>query len=55
MLDMAPNMGGNDAIDQAKSMHSVELVLDMCHQVLKKNGSFVVKVLMGKVLSLLVG
>ena len=35
MSDMAPNMSGNDAIDQAKSMYLVELYLDMCHQVLK--------------------
>jgi 23S rRNA (uridine2552-2'-O)-methyltransferase len=48
MSDMAPNMSGNDAIDQAKSMYLVELALDMCHQVLKKNGSFVVKVFMGE-------
>ena len=48
MSDMAPNMSGNDAIDQAKSMYLVELSLDMCHQVLKKNGSFVVKVFMGE-------
>ena len=48
MSDMAPNMSGNDAIDQAKSMYLVELALDMCHQVLKINGSFVVKVFMGE-------
>ncbi len=48
MSDMAPNMSGNDAVDQAKSMYLVELALDMCHQVLKKNGSFVVKVFMGE-------
>jgi 23S rRNA (uridine2552-2'-O)-methyltransferase len=48
MSDMAPNMSGNDAIDQAKSMYLGELALDMCHQVLKKNGSFVIKVFMGE-------
>ena len=48
MSDMAPNMSGNDAIDQAKSMYLSELALDMCHQVLKKNGSFVIKVFMGE-------
>ncbi|WP_158968411.1 23S rRNA (uridine(2552)-2'-O)-methyltransferase RlmE [Paraglaciecola sp. L3A3] len=48
MSDMAPNFSGNDAVDQAKSMYLVELALDMCHQVLKKNGSFVVKVFMGE-------
>jgi 23S rRNA (uridine2552-2'-O)-methyltransferase len=34
MSDMAPNMSGNDAIDQAKSMYLGELALDMCHIVL---------------------
>lgn len=48
MSDMAPNMSGNDAADQAKSMYLVELALDMCHQVLKPNGSFIVKVFMGE-------
>lgn len=47
MSDMAPNMSGNGAIDQAKSMYLVELALDMCHQVLKENGSLVIKVFMG--------
>ena len=48
MSDMAPNLSGNDAIDQAGSMYLVELALDMCHQVLKKNGKFVVKVFQGE-------
>ena len=48
LSDMAPNMAGNDSIDQAKSIYLVELALDMCHQVLKLNGSFIVKVFMGE-------
>jgi 23S rRNA (uridine2552-2'-O)-methyltransferase len=48
LSDMAPNMAGNDSIDQAKSIYLVELALDMCHQVLKSNGSFIVKVFMGE-------
>lgn len=48
LSDMAPNMTGNDAIDQAKSMYLVELALDMCKKVLKENGSFIVKVFMGE-------
>ena len=47
MSDMAPNMSGNDAVDQNRSIYLVELALDMCHQVLKQNGSFVVKVFQG--------
>ncbi len=48
MSDMAPNMSGNGSVDQARSMYLVELALDMCHQVLKKNGSFVVKAFQGE-------
>jgi len=47
LSDMAPNMSGNDTTDQARSIYLVELALDMCHKVLKKNGSFVVKVFQG--------
>ncbi|MDX3772940.1 23S rRNA (uridine(2552)-2'-O)-methyltransferase RlmE [Chromatiaceae bacterium AAb-1] len=48
LSDMAPNMSGNDTIDQARSVYLVELALDMCHKVLKQNGSFVVKVFQGE-------
>lgn len=48
MSDMAPNLSGNDTVDQAQSMYLVELALDMCHQVLKANGKFVVKVFQGE-------
>jgi 23S rRNA (uridine2552-2'-O)-methyltransferase len=48
LSDMAPNMTGNDAIDQAKSIYLLELALDMCKKVLKENGSFIVKVFMGE-------
>ncbi len=48
LSDMAQNMSGNEATDQPRNMYLVELALDMCHQVLKKNGSFVVKVFQGE-------
>ena len=48
LSDMAPNMSGNNSVDQAGSMYLVELALDMCHQVLKKNGAFIVKVFQGE-------
>lgn len=48
LSDMAPNMSGNAGADQPRSMYLVELALDMCHQVLKKNGSFAVKVFQGE-------
>lgn len=47
LSDMAPNMSGNQTTDQARAMYLIELALDMCHQVLKQNGSFVVKVFHG--------
>lgn len=47
MSDMAANMTGNESADSARSMYLVELALEMCHLVLKKNGAFVVKVFQG--------
>ena len=47
LSDMAPNMSGDDVVDQARSMYLVELALDMCKQVLGKDGRFVVKVFQG--------
>lgn len=47
LSDMAPNMSGNAAMDQPKSMYLVELALDMCRSVLVTEGSFIVKVFMG--------
>ena len=48
MSDMAANFTGNESADSARSMYLVELAFDMCHQVLKKNGAFVVKVFQGE-------
>ncbi|EEX38314.1 23S rRNA (uridine(2552)-2'-O)-methyltransferase RlmE [Vibrio metschnikovii] len=48
MSDMAPNMAGNNSVDQPRAMYLVELALDMCRQVLIPNGSFVVKVFQGE-------
>ncbi len=46
--DMAPNMSGMKDIDQPRSMHLVELALDMAARVLKPDGSFVCKVFHGE-------
>ncbi|KDE38992.1 MAG: 23S rRNA (uridine(2552)-2'-O)-methyltransferase RlmE [Nitrincola lacisaponensis] len=46
--DMAPNISGVAAADQAASMYLVELALDMACQVLKPKGSFVAKVFHGE-------
>jgi len=48
MSDMAPNISGVDAADQAASMYLVELALDMAVQVLKPDGNFVTKVFHGE-------
>ncbi|MDP0588131.1 MAG: 23S rRNA (uridine(2552)-2'-O)-methyltransferase RlmE [Candidatus Endonucleobacter bathymodioli] len=47
MSDMAPNISGIMAVDQSRSMCLVELVLDIAQHVLRKNGSFLVKVFHG--------
>lgn len=46
--DMAPNMSGNDNVDQPKSMYLVELALDMTDAVLRKDGCFLTKAFQGE-------
>lgn len=46
--DIAPNISGVDAADQASSMYLVELALDMACKVLKTKGDYVVKVFQGE-------
>jgi 23S rRNA (uridine2552-2'-O)-methyltransferase len=46
--DIAPNLSGVAAADQAASMYLVELALDMVRQVLKPEGNFVAKVFQGE-------
>lgn len=46
--DMAPNLSGIAAADQAASIYLVELALDMACQVLKPRGNFVAKVFQGE-------
>lgn len=47
MSDMAPNISGNKAVDQPRSMYLVELALDLARRVLKPGGSFICKVFQG--------
>lgn len=47
LSDMAPNMSGNSAIDQPRSMLLSELALDLARRVLRIGGSLVVKVFTG--------
>lgn len=46
--DMAPNLSGVAAADQAASIYLIELALDMAQQVLKPKGSFVAKAFLGE-------
>jgi 23S rRNA (uridine2552-2'-O)-methyltransferase len=48
MSDMAPNISGNRAIDQPRSMYLVELALDACKEILKRRGDFVCKLFQGE-------
>lgn len=48
MSDMAPNMSGNKATDQARSIYLGELALDMAKTVLTKQGAFLVKLFQGE-------
>lgn len=48
LSDMAPNLSGVAAVDQARSIHLCELALDFALAHLKPDGSFVVKVFQGE-------
>lgn len=48
LSDMAPNISGVSASDQARSMGLVELALDMAVTVLNENGAFAVKLFQGE-------
>ncbi len=47
LSDLAPNVTGMVALDQPRAIYLCELALDFCHNVLKPNGTFVVKVFQG--------
>jgi len=48
LSDMAPNMSGNDAIDQPRSMYLAELALDMAEKTLRRDGVLLVKLFHGE-------
>ena len=48
LSDMAPNISGNKAVDQPKSMYLAELALDFAKNHLTKDGVFVVKLFQGE-------
>jgi 23S rRNA (uridine2552-2'-O)-methyltransferase len=48
LSDIAPNISGNKAIDQPRSMYLAELALDLAKKVLRRRGSFVCKLFQGQ-------
>lgn len=47
MSDMAPNLSGNKAIDQPRSLYLAELALDTAQTLLVNGGAFLVKIFQG--------
>jgi 23S rRNA (uridine2552-2'-O)-methyltransferase len=47
LSDMAPNITGVDAVDQARAYYLAELALDFARQHLKPGGAFLIKVFQG--------
>ena len=48
LSDMAPNISGNKAVDQPRSMYLAELALDLARKTLKRKGNFVCKLFQGE-------
>ncbi|APR05764.1 RlmE family RNA methyltransferase [Thauera chlorobenzoica] len=48
LSDMAPNLSGVAAVDQARSIHLCELALDFARRHLKPGGHFLVKIFQGE-------
>ena len=48
LCDIAPNISGNKAVDQPKSMYLAELALDFARQYLVAGGGFAVKLFQGE-------
>jgi 23S rRNA (uridine2552-2'-O)-methyltransferase len=48
LSDMAPNISGDEAIDQPRAMYLAELALDFAQRVLGPGGAFLVKVFQGQ-------
>ena len=48
MSDMAPNISGNKAVDQPRSMYLAEIALDLATKSLKARGDFVCKLFQGE-------
>lgn len=53
MSDMAPDISGNNSIDQPRAMALAELALDIARQLLKQGGGLLIKVFQGDGVALL--
>lgn len=47
LSDMAPNISGEDDVDQARAIHLAELALDLARRVLRPGGDLLVKAFQG--------
>lgn len=48
LSDMAPNISGIGAADQARAVYLAELALDFCRQALRPGGDFLIKLFQGE-------
>ncbi len=48
LSDMAPNMSGNKEVDQPRAIYLGELALDAAHGMLRKGGTFLIKMFKGE-------
>lgn len=48
LSDMAPNISGNKAVDQPRSMYLAELALDLAQRTLARKGDFLCKLFQGE-------
>ena len=48
LSDMAPNISGNKAVDQPRSLYLGELALDAAHTFLNPGGNFLIKMFQGE-------
>ena len=48
LSDMAPNLSGNQSVDQPRAMYLCELALDFARQTLNPGGAFFIKVFQGE-------
>ena len=48
LSDMSPNLSGVKAVDITKSIYLSELAFELCHKILKRKGSMLLKTFQGE-------